>query len=191
MGAQAFTHLDPHSSIVPFSLPLTLPNVENQLCIKNLPSTDNLEISLSSMEPVDVVGLNKAAEKLAVDEEVIASAVNETIDEAYQGGSEQLSPATPLDKLKYKVAQSSSPWSQTLLALSKANKDSALVDSAARRSLRQKSIHNGYKGSPCSNKNCLGCSMPPQPCLPQLSGIWVPPFARLILASFLMSLCQK
>jgi hypothetical protein len=40
------------------------------------------------MEPVDVVGLNKATEQLAIDEVVVASALNEATDEADQGGSE-------------------------------------------------------------------------------------------------------
>lgn len=105
MGSQAFTQLDPRSSFVPFSLPMTLPSVEHQLCFKDLPSTNNLEVSLSSLEP-------------------IAADVEEAVDDGFtspgdsdQGRSEQLSPATPPDKLKTKVAHTSGPWSKTPLAV--------------------------------------------------------------------------
>jgi hypothetical protein len=80
-----------------------------------------------------------------------------TIDHTSPG-----TPVTPPEKLKEKIAQSSGPWSRTLLSLAAKGKEAVeLTDTKARRSLRQKKIHRGYKGSPCSNMNCLGCSMVP------------------------------
>jgi hypothetical protein len=76
--------------------------------------------------------------------------------------SEQLSPATPPEKLKSKVAPMSGPWSTTLLDMA-AQKGNSLEqnDAITRRSLWQKALHKGYKNSPCINKNCLGCSLDP------------------------------
>jgi hypothetical protein len=76
--------------------------------------------------------------------------------------SDQLSPATPPEKLKSKVAPVSGPWSTALLDLAADKGDSSVIKEAkARRSLRQKALHKGYKNSPCSNKNYLGCSLDP------------------------------
>jgi hypothetical protein len=103
-----------------------------------------------------------------------------TIDHTSPG-----TPVTPPEKLKEKIAQSSGPWSRTLLSLAAKGKEAVeLTDTKARRSLRQKKIHRGYKGSPCSNMNCLGCSMVPPLCLTPLSKIWEKHFARLIPKSF-------
>jgi hypothetical protein len=49
-----------------------------------------------------------------------------------------------------------------LLDLAAQNGDSSVLkDAKARKSLRQKALHKCYKNSPCSNKNCLGCSLDP------------------------------
>jgi hypothetical protein len=47
--------------------------------------------------------------------------------------------------------------------------DSSVIKEAkARKSLRQKALHKGYKNSPCSNKNCLGCSLDPPSLSPSI-----------------------
>lgn len=46
-------------------------------------------------------------------------------------------------------------------------------------------IHRGYKGSPCVNKNCLGCTMDPQLSLLRLLGTGVQLSVRLTQTSFL------
>jgi hypothetical protein len=47
--------------------------------------------------------------------------------------------------------------------------DSSISKEAkARRSLRQKAPHKGYKNSPCSNRNCLGCSLDPPALSPSI-----------------------
>jgi hypothetical protein len=87
------------------------------------------------------------------------------------------SPATPPEKLRDRVALSSGPWSKSLLSLvAKGKRPADISEPKARRSLRQKQLHKGFKSSPCSNKNCLGCSMDP----PTLS----PPVIRNLGATF-------
>jgi hypothetical protein len=83
--------------------------------------------------------------------------------------SEQLSPATPPEKLQSKVAPVSGPWSAALLDLVAQRDDSTVIKEAkARSSLRQKALHKGYKNSPCFNKNCLGCSLDPPTLSPSI-----------------------
>jgi hypothetical protein len=120
------------SSSVPFCLPQTIPDVGSFLCSNNLPAAEEPDASLSSHETTSPVN------------------------------SDQLSPATPPEKLKSKVAPVTGPWSTALLDLAAQNEDSSVLkDAKTRRSLRQKALHKGYKNSPCSNKNCLGCSLNP------------------------------
>jgi hypothetical protein len=120
------------SSLVPFCLPQTVPDAGFFLCSNNLPAAVEPDASFSSHEPTSPVN------------------------------SEQLSPATPPEKLKSKVAPVSGPWSTALIDLAAQNGNySILKDAKTRRSLRQKALHKGYKNSPCSNKNCLGCSLDP------------------------------
>jgi hypothetical protein len=122
------------SSSVPFGLPKIVPDTGLFLCSNNLPAAEEPDDSLSSHEPTSPVS------------------------------SEQLSPATPPEKLKSKVAPMSGPWSTALLDLVAQNGNSSdLKDAITRRSLRQEALHKGYKNSPCINKNCLGCSLDPPP----------------------------
>jgi hypothetical protein len=122
------------SSSVPFGLPKALPDTGLFLCSNNLPATEEPDDSLSSHEPTSPVN------------------------------SEQLSPATPPEKLKSKFAPLSGPWSTALLDLAaQKGNSSELKDAITRRSLMQKALHKGYKNSPCINKNCLGCSLDPPP----------------------------
>jgi hypothetical protein len=120
------------SSSVPFCLPQAVPDAGFFLCSNNLPVAEEPDASLSSHEPTSPVN------------------------------SEQMSPATPLEKLKSKVAPVSGPWSTALLDLAAQNGNSSVLrDVKTIRSLRQKALHKGYKNSPWSNKNCLGCSLDP------------------------------
>jgi hypothetical protein len=123
------------SSSIPFGLPKAVPDTCLFLCPNNLPAAEEPDDSLSSHEPTSPVN------------------------------SEQLSPATPPEKLKSKVAPMSGPWSTALLDLAAQNGNSSdLKDAITRRSLRQKALHKGYKNSPCINKNYLGCSLDPPLC---------------------------
>jgi hypothetical protein len=130
--SSAMEHLAGTSSSVPFCLPQTLPDAGSFLCSNNLPVAEEPDASLSSYEPTSLVN------------------------------SDQLSPATPPEELKSKVALVSGPWSTALLDLAAHKGDSSVIREAkARKTLRQKALHKGYKNSPCSNKNCLGCSLDP------------------------------
>lgn len=90
----------------------------------------------------------------------VDSSKADTADQTSSGTSAIISPITPPEKLKVNIAKTPRPWSTALLSLAANGKEPVnVVDSAARRSLRQKGMHKGYKGSPCTNKNYLGCSM--------------------------------
>jgi hypothetical protein len=132
-------HLTGISASVPFCLPQALPDAGSFLCSNNLPLAEEPDASLSSYEPTSPVD------------------------------SYQLSPATPPEKLKSKVAPVSGPWSTALLDLAAHKGDSSVIKEAkARRSLKQKALHKGYKNSPCSNRNCLGCSLDPPALSPSI-----------------------
>jgi hypothetical protein len=66
--------------------------------------------------------------------------------------------------LKAKVVSSPGPWSKKVLEMT----TSELQESKSRRSGRQKALHRGFKGSPCFNKNYLGCTMEPPSFSPSL-----------------------
>jgi hypothetical protein len=104
----ALEHLAGTSSIsVPFCLPRAVPDAGLFLCSNNLLVAEEPDVSLPSQES--------------------PSSVN----------SEQLSPATPPEKLQSKVAPVSGPWSAALLDLAAQKEDSTILKEArARRSLR-------------------------------------------------------
>jgi hypothetical protein len=136
----ALEHLAGTSSTsVPFCLPRAVPNAGFFLCSNNLPVAEEPDASLSSHEYPSLVN------------------------------SEQLSPATPPEKLKSKVAPVSGPWSAALLDLAAQNGNSSVLkDAKTIRSLRQRALHKGYKNSPYFNKNCLGCSLDPPTLSPSI-----------------------
>jgi hypothetical protein len=137
--SSAMEHLAGTSASVPFCIPQALPDAGSFLCSNNLPLAEEPDASLSCFEPTSPVD------------------------------SDQLSPATPPEKLKSKVAPVSGPWSTALLDLAAHKGDSSITKEAkARRSLRQKALHKGYKNSPCSNRNCLGCSLDPPALSPSI-----------------------
>jgi hypothetical protein len=149
----SFLAADDPSSSIPFNLPTAAPRLSHQPCTKNIPDSicfeePNLTPSKgSSLEPtiaIDVT-VQEAVENVAL-------SPNKSLDIA--------SPATPLEQLKSKIALTPGPWSSTLLSLAAKGKASEnIMDTHTRR--RQKGLYKGYKGSPCTNKNCLGCSMDP------------------------------
>jgi hypothetical protein len=137
--SSAMEHLAGTSASVPFCIPQALPDAGSFLCSNNLPLAEEPDASLSCHEPTSPVD------------------------------SDQLSPATPPEKLKSKVAPVSGPWSTALLDLAAHKGDlSSTKEAKARRSLRQKALHKGYKNSPCSNRNCLGCSLDPPALSPSI-----------------------
>jgi hypothetical protein len=64
------------------------------------------------------------------------------------GDTDILSPSTPADTLKSHVSSSPGPWSANLLDLvAKGKEPVSCVDSSARRSLKQKNKHKGFKSA--------------------------------------------
>jgi hypothetical protein len=146
LGSTTLSHLDDQSTstsaTIPFYLPQSQPQTDLLLCSKNLPSSEK---SLEHHTLIKTLSSSSSPEQLSP-----CSAVDMT------------SPTTPPKKLREKIAKTSGPWSKSLLTLVAKGKDPAdITEPKARRRLRQKQIHKGYKASPYSNRNCLGCSMDP------------------------------
>lgn len=88
--------------------------------------------------------------------------VDTTSEDSVLVENDCLSPSTPPEKLASRVSSSTGLWSSSPLELAANNNiPSELSEASARRSLRQKKKLQGFKTSPCSSKNCLGCSLIP------------------------------
>jgi hypothetical protein len=138
LGAATFTHLQDQSTSlvapIPFCLPQSQPQMDLLPCSKNLPSlVESLEYQLP-VEDFNSLSVSAHSPSSAAD---------------------LASPATPLEKVRDRVAKSSGPWSKSLVSLvAKGKKPDDNTGPKVRRSLRQKQLHKGFKASASSNMNC-------------------------------------
>ncbi|CAL4992476.1 unnamed protein product [Urochloa decumbens] len=146
LNSTAWGHFEKGESSVPFSLPEECPKAPTTFCMKKTPSV------------LDTIPEESPDDLPEEHEPQITST---------EAPQPQLSPITPPEKMLSKISPSTGPWSKKLLeeaakAKGKHNLlEDSLTEAAARRSIMQKHLHNGFKTSPCEHQNCLGCTIEP------------------------------